>query len=426
MNKISRRDFLKVAGVSAAALGLAACGEDKGTAASVASSASTAASSVAVKDVALKVWGPQEDQADDASWLPTTCKQFQTEHPEWNITFTYEVCPEGDAAKNVAPDPTAAGDVYFFANDQIGTLVDANAISELGRDALTQIQNDNSETMVKSVTGADGGVYGVPFTGNTWFMYYDKSAFTADEIKSLDAMLAKGKVAFPLTNSWYIASFFVANGCTLFGADGNDAAAGIDFGGDKGAAVTKYLVNMVANANFVNDADGAGIAGLRDGSIKAIFSGTWDAASVKEALGDNYAAAQLPTITIDGAEKQLRSFSGSKAIAVNPNCANPEVAVALAAYLGSADAQKSHYEMRNIIPCVNSLLTDATISADPAAVAQNNTIANTSILQPTISEMGNYWTPAENFGKSIYNKEVTEANAAEKTEAFNASFKATL
>ncbi len=435
MKKQTAKKVTGLVGLGMAAMMLTACGEKPAASSAAASTADSTASSAAdsataataeTKDVALTVWGPQEDQADDSSWLPTECKAFQAAHPEWNITFTYGVCPEGDAGKNVTADPTAAADVYMFANDQLGALIDANAISELGGSTLDAVKAANTDVMLQSVTSADGGVYGVPFTGNTWFMYYDKSAFSAEDVKSLDAMLAKGKVAFPLTNSWYIASFYVGNGCTLFGADGTDAAAGIDFGGDKAAAVTKYLVNMVANPNFVNDADGAGIAGLKDGSIKAIFSGTWDAAAVKEALGDNYAAAQLPTYTIDGQAKQMEAFAGSKAIAVNPNCKNPDVAVALAAFLGSADAQKAHYTMRNIVPCDTSLISDAAIAADPAAVAQNNTIANTAILQPTISAMGNYWTPAENFGKSLFNGEVTLDNAADMTEQFNKSFTATL
>ena len=409
---------------------LTACGTTTNTSStgSESSSNSEASSgeSTEVKTVSLKVWAPQEDQVDANSWLPTMCEQFDEAHPEWEINFTYEVCSEGDASKNIVGDPAAAGDVYMFANDQLGTLIDANAIAELGGSTVDAIIAFNSETMVASVTAADGGIYGVPFTGNTWYMYYDKSVYSEEDIKSLDTMLEKGKVAFPLTTAWYIGSFYVANGCTLFGEDGTDAEAGIQFGGENGTAVTTYLANMVANPNFVNDADGAGMAGLRDGSISAIFSGTWDAQSVEEALGENYAAAQLPSITIDGEEKQLRSFSGSKAIGVNPNCENPEVAVALAAYLGSAEAQKAHYEMRGIIPCDLTLMEDAAIAADPAAVAQSNTIANTSILQPSISEMGNFWTPAENFGKSLYNKEVTVDNAAEMTEAFNDSFKAGL
>ena len=374
-----------------------------------------------VKDITLKVCGPQEDQVDDSSWLQTMCRQFNDAHPEWNITFKFEVCPEGDAGKNVTQDPSAAADVYMFANDQLGTLIQANAIAQLGGKYLDEVVADNSESMIASVSDTNGDVYGVPFTGNTWFMYYDKSVFTEEDVKSLDTMLEKGKVSFPLTNSWYIAAFFFANGGTTFGESGLDAAAGVDFGGEKGAAVTEYMVNMVKNPNFVMDADGAGMAGLRDGSVNAIFSGTWDAAAVKEALGDNFAAAQLPTINVGGEAKQLCAFAGSKAIAANPNSQNMQAAVALAVYLGSAEAQLAHYEMRGIIPTSLALTSDPTIQADPVALAQANTIANTSKLQPTLPEMNNYWTPAENFGKAIHSGEVTVDNAAEKVDAFNAA-----
>ena len=74
-------------------------------------------------DITLTVWGPSEDQADENSFLQTACKKFAELHPEWNITFKYGVCSEGDAGKNVTQDPSAAADVYMFANDQLGTLI---------------------------------------------------------------------------------------------------------------------------------------------------------------------------------------------------------------------------------------------------------------------------------------------------------------
>lgn len=115
----------------------------------------------------------------------------------------------------------------------------------------------------------------------------------------------------------------------------------------------------------------------------------------------------------------MQAFAGSKAIGVNPNCQNMQAAVALTVYLGSAEAQLAHYTMRGIIPTSLALTEDATIQADAVALAQANTIANTSKVQPTISEMGNYWTPAENFGKAIVSGEVTADNAAQKAEDFN-------
>lgn len=369
----------------------------------------------------LTVWAPSEDQAEEnGAWLQTMCDKFNEAHPNWDITFEYGVCAEGEAKATVTQDVEGAADVYMFANDNLTDLVAANGIARLGGKTVEDIQATNSQEIIDSVSIEDA-IYGVPFTTNTWFMFYDKSVFSEDDIKSLDTMLEKGKVSFPLTNSWYIASFYVANGCTLFGEDGTDEAAGVDFSGEKGAQVTDYLVDLAANPNFTNDADGAGLSGLRDGSINAIFSGSWDAAAVQEALGENYGVAALPTVTINGEAKQLKSFAGSKAIGVNPNCEYPQVAVALASYLGSAEAQQAHYEMRSVIPCNTELLADEAISSDVLVAAQNETFNTTAIIQPFVPAMGNYWTPAENFGKSIVNGEVTHDNAADMTEEFNTS-----
>ena len=369
--------------------------------------------------VRLMVWSPSEDQSKESGeWLQSTCEKFAEEHPEWDITFVYGVADEATAASQVAQDPEESADVFMYANDTLTTMTDAKALAKFGGKYREEIENTNSEEVLSSLI-KDGDLYGVPFTTNTWFMYYDKSAFTEDEVKNLDTMIAKDKISFPITNSWYIASFYVANGCTLFGEDGTDEAAGVDFEGDKAKAVTDYLVDLVNNPNFVSDADGSGLSGLRDGSVKAMFSGSWDASAVKEALGDNYGVVQLPTITINGEEKQMKSFSGSKAIGVNPNCEYPQVAVALARYLGSADAQKAHYEMRNVVPCNEELLSQ--ITDDALVTAQNDTFNNTSIIQPFVKNMSNYWTPAENFGKSLVNGEVTHDNAAEMTEKLNTS-----
>jgi len=89
-------------------------------------------------------------------------------------------------------------------------------------------------------------------------------------------------------------------------------------------------------------------------------------------------------------------------------------------FLGSAEAQLAHYETRGVIPCHPELATNATITADPVAKAQLDVIANTSITQPLVPDMGsNYWTPAGTFGGELNNKTITHENAEEKTNAFN-------
>ena len=330
----------------------------------------------------IKVWGCAEDQADEnGKWLQTMCDQFNSEHPDWDLTFEYGVCSEQDAGKIVPQDPENSGDVYFFANDQLQTLVDANAIAKLGGETADYVKKTNSDAIVDSVS-VDGAVYGVPFTTNTWFMYYDKSKFTDSDVKSLDKMLEKNKVAFNITEGWYMSSFFLANGCKYFGKDGKDNSAGVDISGDKGTQATQAMVSLVNNPNFVNDLQGVGIAGLRDGSVGAYFSGSWDYKSVKEILGDNFGA------------------------------------VSLAKYLGSKDAQKKHYELRGVIPCNTELLATDEVKKDALVTAQNDTFNKTSVIQPTVTGMNDYWAPAQNFAKAIVNGEITADNAAAKTQDF--------
>lgn len=266
--------------------------------------------------IRLMVWSPSEDQSKDSGqWLQTCCENFAALHPEWDITFVYGVADEASAAGAVAQDPEASADVFMYANDTLTTMTDANALAKFGGIYAEKLKATNSETLLDSLT-LDGNIYGVPFTTNTWYMYYDKIVFTEEDVKSLDAMLEKGVVSFPFVNSWYLPAFYFGNGCTLFG-DGTQEELGADFGGEKAVEVTEYLVDLVANPNFKIDQDGSGLAGLRDGSINAIFSGSWDAAAVQEILGDDIGVAALPTYTLNGEEKQMYAYAGSKAIGVN-------------------------------------------------------------------------------------------------------------
>ncbi|MFU0537351.1 extracellular solute-binding protein [Gardnerella vaginalis] len=392
------------AGLAVATLfGFAACGSST-------NSDNKAAESSPVQ---LTVWSASEDQKA-GGWVDTVEKEFQKANP--NVKFKNTVVEPPKAAESVKKDAKAAADVYLFPNDQLGDLVKAGAIGELSDDAVKQVKEQNEETLVNSVTAQDGKMYGVPYTGNTWFMYYNKSKFSADDIKSLDAMLEKGKVAFSVSNAWYLPGFYLDGNMTLFGEKSNDAKAGMKLG-DKAAEITKYLAKLVLNKNFAIDSDGSGLSGLKDGSVDAIFSGSWDAANVKAALGDNYAAASLPKFKTESGEHQMKSFAGSKAVAYNPNSKHPEMAAKFAAFLGSKKSQQIAYEKQGVIPSDKSLADS--VKSDPAAVAQMETIAKTSVLQPTVPEMGTFWDPTQTLGAAIAGKkDVTESNAAEKTAEY--------
>ena len=178
MRKTRSAAALALAGAALAALTLTGCGGEGGA-----------------ENVRLMVWSPSEDQSKDAgAWLQTCCDRFAELHPEWDITFVYGVADEATAAGTVSQDAEASADVFMFANDTLTTLTDAGALAKIGGKYADEIKATNSEALVDSLT-MDGYVYGVPFTTNTWFMYYDKSVFSEEDVKSLDAMLEKASSA---------------------------------------------------------------------------------------------------------------------------------------------------------------------------------------------------------------------------------------
>ena len=373
-----------------------------------------------VTDVTLKVWAPQEDQVDETSWLNQMQKAFAEAHPEYNITWDNGVCPEGDAATMVTTDPAAAADVYMFANDQLGTLIQAGALSKLGGSYLEQVQNDVSATYVNTVTSTDGNVYGFPVAPNTWFMYYNKALVGDADLTSLEAVLEKGIVAFEVKNSWYLPSFFFAAGGSLFGETGADAAAGVQFGGEAGYAATNAVLDLLENPNFKVDGDGYGNAGLKDGTVAAYFSGSWDYQGLYEALGENLGAVAAPTVMVNGAPAQLKAYAGSKAVGVNPNASNQKAAMQFAAFLASADSQLLRFQLRNITPAVTALGENAEVAASIVAAAESDTMAYASVAQPTIAEMNPVWGPVGTFGTNIADGMVTRDNVVESVDAMDA------
>ena len=404
-------------------LSLAACGTEKPaeTKAPEAGNNETQAPATEAgpEAITLKVWAPQEDQVDANSWLIQIQAQFAAAHPEYAITWDNGVCPEGDAATMVTADPSAAADVYMYANDQLGTLLQAGALAKLGGAYLEQVQNDVSATYLNTVTATDGSVYGFPVAPNTWFMYYNKALVGDADLTSLESVLEKGIVAFEVKNSWYLPAFFFAAGGTLFGETGADAAAGVNFGGEIGINATNAVLDLLANPNFKVDGDGYGNAGLKDGTVAAYFSGSWDYAGLFEALGENLGAVPAPTVMINGEAKQLKAYAGSKVVGVNPNAKNMKAAMQFAAFLASADSQLLRFQLRNITPAVTALAENADVAASIVAAAESATMAYASVAQPTIAEMNPVWVPVGTYGTNLADGTVTRENVAEMVELLN-------
>ena len=398
---------------------LVACSGKKNATTTTGANSNNGATPEKPAEITLTVWAPQEDQSAENPWLKTMADKFAAAHPEFKITWKFGVCSEADAKANVVKDPKAAANVFLYANDQLEELLNNNALAAMPEGVLADIKKECSEGALLSVTGPDGKVYGVPYQANTWFMYYNKSMLNEDDITSMEKMLAKAKVSFPLNNGWYLPAFYFANGCTVYGETGTNSADGIKFGGEAGTAVTEYLLDMVANPNFVHDANDSGATMFREKSIAVYFSGDWHYADNKAALGDDLGCAVLPSITINGEQKQLKAFNGSKAVGVNAYSDSVEqlkAAYMFAAFIGGAEGQKARFEARGTIPCANSLESLRTSDAAKAVVAVVNGASRT---QPSLPQ--SFWSGCTAMADEILNPETRygKDQAAKKTEDFN-------
>ena len=352
--------------------------------------------------VTLKVWGSQEDQA----LLGELIEGFKAENAdvEWDITLG--VVGEPDAKARYLEDPAAAADVFSFANDQLIDLVNADALYEVTRnkDAIVAA---NTAGSVESAT-LDDVLYGYPMTAdNGYFLYYDKSVFTEEDVKTLDGILAKAneagkKVLMDVSNGWYIASFFLGAGCTLdLDENGNQTC---DFNSEAGVAAGEAIRAFCADPAFMTGDDSVIQGGIGD-TIAAAVTGTWNADAIMEKLGENYAACKLPTFTCAGEQVQMGSFIGTKLVGVNTQSAYPVEAMMLAEYITNEAAQNKRFELRAMGPSnINAAASEA-VQANVALAALS---AQSAFGTSQKLVLGSYWTPAEAFGLEMENKSTAD------------------
>lgn len=363
-------------------------------------------------DITLTVWCPQNQI--DSGLMDAQTKAFaEANKDKWNITWKVAPVGEDKCKDEVKKDVEAAADVFFYANDQVQELVQIGAIARLGGDTEKMVNDTMAAAVVNTVKVGDA-LYGIPFTHNTFFMYYDKTIFTEEDIKSLDTIInketsAKYNFNFDSAGGWKLGAWYYGAGLTVFGDLGDDLSAGCDWNSAKGVAVTNYLINMLNNAKVGNGLVCEEEAASHN--LGAWFDGAWNYDKYKEALGDDLGMAQIPTYTVDGQTYQLKGFYGSKAIGVNAKSKNMAAAVAFATYLGSEEQQLARFEKSGQIPTNIKAGESEMVQKDAIAAVTVAEVNNCSVAQPSAVEFSSrYWTYADTIPTKIKTGELTAAN----------------
>ena len=356
------------------------------------------------EDVTLTVWVGDNQ---DIEWINGVIENFKAAHPDNNYTINVGVQTEGDCSKVVLNDPTAAADVFTFADDQFNSLLNGGALQQV-LDGADDIIANNTPESIAAATGNDGNLYAYPATAdNGYFMFYNKEYFTEDDVKSFNTMLDKaaaaGKyVGFPMSNAWYFYSWFKGAGLDMHvNEDGvtNTCNWNATDTPITGVQVVEALLAIASNPGFKEADSDPFVAGVKDGSIIAGVSGTWNANVAAEAWGDNYAATKLPTYTVAGQEVQMASFSGFKLVGVNPYSENLGAAMDFAAFMTNEESQVSRFAMRRQGPSNTKALASEVVQAEPAIAA---IVAQAPYAD--VQRVGSkFWDTAAALGKIIVN-----------------------
>ena len=354
----------------------------------------------AEETVALRVW--VGDNAD-LPWINGVIENFKAAHPEKTYDISVDIQAEGDCSKRVLNDTEAAADVFTFADDQFNSLMNAEALQQVMVDAdeIIAANGGANAGAVQASTGADGNLYAYPATAdNGYFMFYDKSFFTEDDVKSLDTMMEKAatagkKVSMDVANGWYLYSFYAGAGLNLSLAD-DGVNTVCNWNEAPGADVTQAVIDICKNPGFIALKDEEFTGKLKDGTLVAGVNGTWRANDADEVWGDNYAACKLPTYTLNGEQVQMASFSGYKLIGVNPHSANVGAAMLLADFVTNEENEVLRFKERAQGPSNINALAAASSPALTAVVAQSE-YANLQRVG------GNFWASAETLGSICVN-----------------------
>lgn len=352
-------------------------------------------------NITLLVWAA--DKAVDLT--KKLCDEFKAKYPDKTITIEVQVQGEGDAAANVLNDADAAADVFSFACDQLNRLCRANALAPVFD--IEDVTARNSEASVNAAK-IDGTLYAFPETGdNGYYLVYDKSVVTDEDAKTLEGIFAACKAAnkkmvIDAGNGFFSCMFPFTGGLTIEGIK-DEVQQFNDYNEDE---VIDTLVAFAELFHQYEDifmsAEATRISsGMAESprTVAAGIDGSWNAVAVADALGDDFGAAKLPTINVNGTDKQIISMHGYKLIGVNSHSKFPNSAQLLADFLTNEESQLARAKELSWGPSNTNAVSDASVTGN---VALSAILDQSAHSVPQVSIADTFWTPMGTLGNKLW------------------------
>lgn len=347
-----------------------------------------------------------------AALTQTMIDAFEAANPGIIINASIEGVPEADAGSKILNDVATAPDIFSFSQDQLARLVQAAALATPGKSAAEVIKANNDASSVAAAMVGDT-LYAYPMTNdNGYFMYYDTSIFSEEDVESLETLIAKCeennvKFRYNLEDGWYTASFFFATGChSDWTLDEKGAFISVDdtFNSPQGVIAMKGMQKLAKSPAYDSDADIFTDAGI-------VVTGAWNAGAAAAHFGENLGATDLPSFEVDGKSYHLGSYTGNKLIGVKPQTDVKKAAVLslLAQYLTGEECQQQRFDAFGWGPSNKNVQNSDAVQANISlsALAKQGQYG-----QPQGQIHGSWWDIAKSMG--AYAKTVSSDDDIQK------------
>lgn len=362
-------------------------------------------------NISLLVWAP-----DNAVALTKQlCDDFIALYPDKTITIDVQAQGESDAAAQLMNDLDKGADVFGFVCNNINKLQQSNALAPVVEDYLDDVKSRNTEFSVSTGTlevDGEDTLLAYPETGeNGYYLVYDKRYVSDEDAKTLEGILAACKKAnkkclINADNGFYSCMFLYTAGMVNDGLTEDGTQIFNDYDEEKVLDSLEAFAKLFHEySDIFMSADPARIgSGMAENpsTVAAGIDGSWNAPTVAEVLGENYGAAKLPTININGTDTQIIGMNGAKLIGVNSHSKFPEAAQVLANYLTSEEVQTKRLEELNWLPSNIKAQDSDIVKNSPALTAL---VAQGEFSIPQINIAETFWTPLGTLGAKLFKED---------------------
>ena len=358
-------------------------------------------------NITLKVWAPDKE----VSLVKKQVEDFKKAYP--NKTFKniqVEAKSEGDAVYALNPygiDNSA--DVLSFSSNQFNNVAGtSNGTGYLVPVAFNNyVSEANSESSIKAAK-TNNKLCAYPLTAdNGYCLVYDKRVVSSTQAQTLEGVLAackaKGKkFLFNCGDGYYACTFAFTGGARFDGSEeyGGNKQVFLDYDEDEAVATLQAFSKLMHDykGTFVSLDNTQIASGFATGSVGAGVDGSWNAAANKGVLGNNFGAAKLPTINVNGQAKQMVPMQGYKYLGVNGYSKFPASAQILALYLSGEKCQRERAEQLGYCP-TNKVVSNSNVAKNDPVINAMNQQSEYAVINVCVYY--GFWEPMGDLGNKL-------------------------